>query len=221
MALFKSSNPEKSLQRDIDAAAKNRERLSAQLSEIEHAVTRHAAAAKQAAVTGNDADLDRAEGALRAAQDRSATLKAALADVEQQLAALERTKAEMADRKLRAQTAADIELLVRKLTEVGAEFTSTTERLSEHTRQAVPLVYEALGIDDFMKTCLTQVPEALELVNKLLRAHADAVVAGTAPATLPLPQDEASVPPAQPPETPRFTYQVVKQEPTYRGFVAG
>ena len=172
-------------------------------------------------MTGNDADLDRAEGALRAAQDRSATLKAALADVEQQLAALERTKAEMADRKLRAQTAADIELLVRKLTEVGAEFTSTTERLSEHTRQAVPLVYEALGIDNFMKTCLTQVPEALELVNKLLRAHADAVVAGTAPARLPLPQDEAPVPPAQPPETPRFTYQVVKQEPTYRGFVAG
>ena len=32
MALFKSSNPEKSVQRDIDAATKNRERLSAQLA---------------------------------------------------------------------------------------------------------------------------------------------------------------------------------------------
>jgi hypothetical protein len=86
MALFKSSNPEKAVQRDIDAATKNRERLSAQLVEFEQAVARHAAAAKQAALTGDDAELDRSEVALRAAQDRSKTLKAVLADVEQELA---------------------------------------------------------------------------------------------------------------------------------------
>lgn len=223
MALFKSSNPEKTVQRDIDAAIKNRERLSAQLGEFEQAIARHAAAAKQAALTGDDADLDRAEAALRAAQDRSATLKAALTEVDQQLEGLERTKAEMADGKVRAETAAEIELLVRKLTEVGAEFNSTAERLSEHTRHAVPIVYDALGLDKFMAICRAEVPAALELVATLLRAHADAVVAGTAPAKLPRP-DEASVQvatPAQPPKEPHFAYHAVtKTKPTFKGFVA-
>lgn len=49
--------------------------------------------AKDAALAGKDSELDRAEISLRAAQDRIKTLKAALADVEQQLVALERTKA--------------------------------------------------------------------------------------------------------------------------------
>jgi hypothetical protein len=71
-------------------------------------------AARQSALKGDDGELDRAEVSLRTTQDRCATLKAALADVEQQLAALQQTKAEMADRKLREATAAEIELLVRK-----------------------------------------------------------------------------------------------------------
>jgi hypothetical protein len=40
------------------------------------------------------------------------------------------------------------------------------------------------------------VPAALELVSKLLRAHADAVVAGTAPATLPRPDEALAQVPA-------------------------
>ena len=71
MALFKSSHPEKAVQRDIDAATKNRERLSAQFVEFEQAIVRHQAAAKQAARVGDDAELDRAEIALRAAQERT------------------------------------------------------------------------------------------------------------------------------------------------------
>ncbi|WP_284273518.1 hypothetical protein [Bradyrhizobium iriomotense] len=198
------------MQRDIDAATKTRERLSAQIVEFEQAITRHAAAAKQAALTGDDADLDRAEAALRAAQDRSATLKAALSEVDEQLAGLERNKAEMLDRKVRTETAAEIELLARKLTEVGAVFNSTTARLSEHTRHAVPIVYDALGLDNFMAICRADVPATLELVSKLLRAHADAVLDGRAPAKLPRP-DKASAPAAaQPPKEPHFKYQPIK-----------
>jgi hypothetical protein len=88
MGLFKSSNTEKVVQRDISAATANRERLSTQLADTEQAIPRHAAAAKQGALAGDEAELDRAEISLRAAQDRSKTLNAALADVEQDLAAL-------------------------------------------------------------------------------------------------------------------------------------
>jgi len=76
------------VQRDISAATANRERLSTQLADTEQAIARHAAAAKQGALAGDEAELDRAEISLRAAQDRSKTLNAALADVEQDLAAL-------------------------------------------------------------------------------------------------------------------------------------
>jgi hypothetical protein len=223
MAIFKSSNPEKAVQRDIDAATANRERLSAKLAESEQAVSRHADTAKQAALTGDDAELDRAEASLRAAQDRRTSLRTALTDVEQQLEALERKKAELADQKVRSETAAEIERLVRGLTEIGAEFDATAECLSEYTRRSVPIVYEALGLNNFIVTCRAQVPEALDMVGKLLRAHADAVIAGTAPAALPRGDDQASeqVPaPAQTPAEPHFKYRVAKAEPTYKGFAS-
>jgi hypothetical protein len=47
---------------------KNRQRLSAQIAEYEQAVARHEAAAKQATRDDDDAELDRAEIALRAAR---------------------------------------------------------------------------------------------------------------------------------------------------------
>jgi len=164
---------------------KNRERLSAQLVEVEHAIARHAAAAKQAVLAGNDADLDRAEGALQTAQDRSATLKAALVDVEEQLEALERSKAEIADRKLRAEAAAEIELVVREMFEAGAAFDATAARLSEYTARAVPWLWEVRGLNDFVNVGCAQVPPAIQLVGTMLRSYANDVIAGKASATLP------------------------------------
>jgi chromosome segregation ATPase len=184
MAIFKST-PEKTIQRDIDAATANRDRLSTKLAECDQAIARHATAAKESALSGDDAGLDAAEASLRAAQDRAATLKTALTEMNQRLADLERAKEDAADKKLRAETAAEIDRLIGKLTEIGAEFNNTAVRLSEHTIRAVPVVYEALGLDRFIATCRAEVPAALELVAKLLRAHADAVIAGTASATLP------------------------------------
>jgi hypothetical protein len=191
MALFKN-NPERAVQSEIDAATANRERLSTKLVESEQGVARHAGAAKQAALTGDDAELDRAEASLRAAQDRSATLKTALTEVDQQLEGLERTKAEIADRKLRAQTAAEIELLVRNMADVSAEYDAAAARLAELTARAVPLLWEARGLDDFINVGRAQVPPAIDNVAHLLRAHADDVIAGKAPATLRRPDAPAS-----------------------------
>ncbi|TYO68125.1 hypothetical protein FXV83_02395 [Bradyrhizobium hipponense] len=52
------------MQRDIDAATKIRERLSAQIVEFEQAISHQAAGAKQAALTGDHAGLDRVEAAV-------------------------------------------------------------------------------------------------------------------------------------------------------------
>jgi hypothetical protein len=165
MALFKSSNPDKTLQREIDTATANRQRLSAKLAECEEAITRQATLAKDCAVSGDDAALDAAETSLRAAQDRASTLKTALLDVDQRLVELEWSKAEMADRKLRAETAAEVELLVRKLTEDGAAFVALAERLSQHTGRAAAIVFEATGINNIASVCKSQVPDALDMVT--------------------------------------------------------
>ncbi|MDI3564203.1 hypothetical protein [Bradyrhizobium sp. Arg816] len=218
MAIFKS-NPDKTIQRDIDSATANRDRLSMKLADCDQTIARNAAAAKESALSGDDAGLDAAEASLRAAQDRATTLKTALTEMNQRLADLERAKEEAADKKLRAETAAEIDRLIGKLTEVGTEFNETAVRLSEHTARAVPLVFDALGLDKFVATCRAEVPSALELVTTLLRAHADAVIAGTAPATLPRGEDQHVPAPAQAATEPHFAYRTVKPKPAFKGYV--
>lgn len=210
MRIFKSP-PEKTVQRDIEAAIANRERVSARLADCDQAIARHASASKECAVSGNDAELDAAETSLRSAQDRAVTLRSALSEIDQQIADFERAKAEMADRKLRSETAAEIELLARKLGEISVEFNGVAERLSEQTHRAMPIVFEALGLDNFAKVCLVEVPQAIELVSTMLRAHADAVLAGTAPAKLPLPEEPMEAPAPAAPED-RFSYLPIKRQ---------
>jgi hypothetical protein len=116
----------------------------------------------------------------------------------------------------------EIELLVRKMTELAAEFDAAAANLFEYTRRAVPVIWEARGLHDFIAICRAQVPSTVEMVGTLLRAHSDAVVAGTAPATLPSNPDDVPVAEAvAEPTTPQspFTYHAFKGGPTYRGAV--
>jgi hypothetical protein len=216
IATFKSY-PEKAVQRDIDAATSNRERLSSRLAESEQAVARHAAVAKQSALTGDDAELDRSEISLRAAQDRSTTLRTALTEVDQQLEAMERKKAEIADQKVRSETAAEIEPTVRSMTEAAVEFNTAAARLSEHTARALPWLWEVRGLNDFVNVGRAQVPSAVDMVATMLRAYAEDVMA---PATSL--RGDGQVPaevlaPAQQSAEPAIKYQVVK-ESMYKGF---
>ena len=218
MAIFKS-NPEKAIQRDIDAASANQQRLSARLAENNQAITRHAQTAKDCALGADDAGLEAAEALLRAAQVRAGSLQTAIAEIELRLAALEVTKGEILDKRVRAQTAAEIELLVRKLTEIGAEFVSLAESLSEHTGKAVPIIFEANGVNNIVTICKSQVSEAIGMVCKLLRAHGDAVIAGIAPAALPRPDDPAlaQVPAPALPSEDHFTYRpAIKARTAYQ-----
>jgi hypothetical protein len=188
MALFRSS-PEKQMQRDIDAAKGNRERLAAKLAESEAAIIERRAAAQALARDGaDDAALDRAEAATRSAQDRAATIAGAIADVEANLAALEQTTAEAADKALREKTAAEVELLAREVVDAAEALNAAAAVLADCTAHAVPMVPEAGGLNNFALVCRTEIPAGGDLVAKLLRVHAEAVLAGTAPAALPQPE---------------------------------
>jgi hypothetical protein len=131
-------------------------------------------------LNGDDAELDRAEAA-SVPRTTQPTWRTALADVEQQLEALERKKEEIADQKVRAQTTSEIELVVRNMTEAAVEFDTAAARLSEHTARAVPWLFEVRGVDDFVNVGRAQVPPAVDMVATMLRAYAEDVVSGKAP----------------------------------------
>ena len=76
--------------------------------------------------------------------------------------------------------------------EASAEFDAAAARLSEHTTRAVPWLWEVRGLDEFVTNARAQLPPAVDLVGQMLRAYADDVVAGKAPATLPRPEPKAA-----------------------------
>jgi hypothetical protein len=184
MALFKS-NPEKTLQRDIDAAKSNRDRLTAKLAETEGVIAERRRAAKALALSGaNDPELDKAELAIRSAQDRAANYSDALAEVSQDLAALEQTQIENSDRKLRTETASEIAAMATNLENAAAKFDTAVAALSDVAGRAALFIPDALGLEAFAVSSRQQVPPAVELVAAVMRNHAAAVLSGSAAATL-------------------------------------
>jgi hypothetical protein len=212
MALF-SKDPQRVLERDIASAKANRDRLAAKLLECEAAISQHREQAKTAAATGaEDATLDLAEGLIRSAQDRHTTLAAALGDVEAQLAALERTHADNADRILREQTAASVELLARRVLESAEVMVKAAAAFAGHIEKAAAVAPEAAGLLNFAVIVGNEIPGAVAQTGALLRAHAAAVIAGSAPSAMPEPAPAYIPPPvaAKPPAAQLFCLRSIK-----------
>jgi hypothetical protein len=187
MAIFKSS-PEKSLQRDRDAALSNRDRLAARLTSAEDNVIATKSAAQRAAIDGNDALLDTAEHAEAAALRRLTTILAAHTEAEQVLASLDAQIAAALDKTLRTATAAQTNALADEFLRAAKTFDAAITILADISDRAVPIVYEASGLANFSASSRTEVPAAAEIVATLLRDHAKMVLAGMAPAILPTPE---------------------------------
>jgi hypothetical protein len=212
MALFKT-DPQKTMQRDIDAAKTNLTRLRTQLADAERAVSTHREQAKTAAVTGADAHvLDLAEAATRAAQDRVGSLSAAVVEVESQLAALETAKAEAQDNAQREQTSAQCEMLARRVVESAETMIKAAAAFADHIAKASAFIPEAGGLLHFATIVGNEIPAAVAQTSKLLRARGASVLAGTAPPTLPAPPEAYVPPPVAPgPATQTlFTTRAVK-----------
>src|SRR3981081_2999047 len=108
MALFPKS-PEKTLERERDAAKINVDRLAARAVDAEKAVAARRSEAQQLAFdNADDGVLGTAEAALRGALDRQGTISAASVEAGKLLALLELKIAELLDKKVRATTAAEL-----------------------------------------------------------------------------------------------------------------
>jgi multidrug efflux pump subunit AcrA (membrane-fusion protein) len=219
MALFKI-NPETTLQRDIDAARTNLSRLTAKRAETEQAIIERKGAAQALARDGADDEvLGKAEAATRSAQDRATTIADAVVEVEQQLARLERERDDLADKKLRAETVAEVAQMAIDLEKIAQEIDPFLEKMIGITGRATEMqIWNAHGLGNFATASKVQIPAAIDLVVASLHEHTTRVLNGLSPASLPKQDAPVAIvaAPAEPPKD-HFTYSTSKPGgPSYR-----
>jgi hypothetical protein len=189
-------DPAKTAAKGIDAAKSNLDRLRGQLADAEAAIATHKEQAKTAAVTGADSHvLDLAEIAIRAAQDRTATLTSAIATVSQQLAALETAHSAAQDKEQREATAQSVEILARRVLESADALVKAAAAFGDHVAKAAAFIPEANGLMHFATIVGNEIPAATSQTAKLLRQHSAAVLRGSAASILPQPQEAHTEPP--------------------------
>ena len=197
MAIFNKTDPGAKRQRDLEAKLKDK--LASRDTLIERRKAAEAAAAayrekarKLAADGADDAALSAAESAMRREQDRAATFGDALGDVETAIADLERDIAQVIDQRCRAETAGAVTALADKWATAGAAFDTAVGELADLARESAVIVHDAHLLKVFLEAVKAQVPPEASLVTNVLRDHAKAVLAGTAPASLPKPEADPS-----------------------------
>src|SRR5258706_872284 len=195
MAIFRTS-PEKTLQRDRDAAMANVDRLAAKLNDAEADVTASKTAVQRAALDGDDGALDIVETAERAALHRLSTINAAHEAAAKLLALLESQIAELLDKKQRATTSAELLAMAGDLEQANESTTIAMTALADIATRSAVFLFDAKGLQFFATSALTQIPEATSYIAMLLRERARLVLDGTAPATLP--EAEAAFVPTTP-----------------------
>jgi hypothetical protein len=195
MAIFSKADPAEKRQRDLEGQLKDkltsRDNLIERRKSAEASAAAHREKARKLAGDGAvDAALSAAESAMRREQDRAATLGDALGDVETTIGNLEREIAQIIDQRCRAETAAAVTALADKWATAGAAFDATVGELADLARESATIVPDAHPLKVFLQAVKQQVPPEAGLVSNVLRDHAKAVLAGTAPASLPKPEAE-------------------------------
>jgi hypothetical protein len=212
MAFFAKTDP---MQRDIDAAQRDlktvlakRDNMTALLKAAEAKAAGCGAIVNQLAANAvDDIKLQPALDHHLAADKMVAVRIRSLADVEKEVAACEVTVAKITDDKLRAETAAAETALVDRWAVVAATVDAAIAQLVDISHGTAPIILDANGLQAFAQDCRTQIPPAIAVIVTGLKAHAAAVLAGTAKASLmtpDVPAPKQKVVPAPPTETVFF-----------------
>lgn len=190
MGFFNKPDPAEKQQRALEAqlaaARTSRGDLVERRNAAEAAAAKHRESAVKLASDGaDDKTLSAAEAAMRRELDRAATLSDAIAKVEITITTLEAEIAEVVDRRCRAETAAAIRALVEKWSTARGAFDAAMREIVDVARETTVIVTDALPLKVFVEAVALQVPPEVEFVTSVLQGHARAVLAGTAPASLP------------------------------------
>jgi hypothetical protein len=206
MAFFQKT-PADLIEADLKASRKKRVTTEQRLQYAEAQLAEYRATvekltndvAENSAVAAASASVAGAEVEVQAWQN-------SLADIDAKILDLEDAEKEIANQKLRAETAAAIRVIIKESTDDSAALNVAIEKRIKSARRAAALIPDAAGIVNYLLNAQGELPLADAFTAQLLESRAVATIAGTAPAALAVPeqiaQKQKAVPPA--PITARY-----------------
>src|SRR5882724_298394 len=172
-----------------------RQKLAARLSLSEKELEEKRTAAERLAVAGAaNARLDRAEAHMRAVEDRTKTMRAALAEVDEQVASAERALAEAKAQYDRNLMADQIETMAAAIERAAPGFQASATALIEAVTKSLASIPEATRFSTSVDAMRREVVSAADLICWELRSAAVRTRAGNANIT-----HRAAPEPEQPP----------------------
>src|SRR6266446_3808105 len=183
-----------SMLKDKQAA---RQKLADRLSSAETVVAEKRVAAQRLAVAGaTNAQLDRAEANMRAVEDRAKTLRAALAEFDEQIVSTERALADAKAQRDRDLVADEIEAMAAAIERAAPGFGAGAAALVDAVTQSAASMPEATRFSASVDAVRREALSATELICWELRSAAVRTRAGNANiALLAAPEPEQPSPP--------------------------
>ena len=182
MAFFKRElGPIERFENALKEKQTARQKLADRLAATETELAEKRTAAEKLAVAGAaDARLDRAEAAMRAVEDRAKTLRAELAECDEQVASAERALADAKAQRDRDTMADQIEAMASAIERAAPSFDGGATALVEAVTNAALLIPEATRFSDNVDAVRREVLAAADLICWELRSAAVRTRAGNA-----------------------------------------
>lgn len=174
MAFFKRElSPVERFEAALKSKQAERSKLADRLSLAESMLGEKRDAAERLAVAGaSNAKLERADAKLRTVEDRAKTLRAALAELDAQIASNERALSEARAQRERETRADQIEMLAAAIEQALPGFAGSAARLVDVVTGSAVMVPEAAGFSASVDAVRREVLSAADLVCWELRALA-------------------------------------------------
>jgi len=200
MAFFskRTLSPRERFESELREKQAARENLTERVNAAEAALKEKRDAAERLAIAGAaDAQLDRAEIQMRAAEDRAMTLRAALAQLDEQIVATERDLANAKAQRDRDIMADELGRMVAAIERAAPEFDDGATALVAAVAQSAASVPEATNFAANVDAVRREVLVAVQLVCEELRSTAVRTRAGNANIASPTASELEPVPASQ------------------------
>jgi hypothetical protein len=198
MAFFKRElSPVERFETALKQKLAEREKLVGRLYLADKALAEQRATTEKLAVSGaSNARLEKAEAKMRADEERARTLRAEVADIDEQIVSAERALAEATAQRDRELLADQIEALAASIERAVPGFGIGAAALVDAVTKAATQVAEATQFSASVDAVRREVLSAADLVCWELRTLAVRTRAGNANATLAAPMTPAEAPSA-------------------------
>jgi hypothetical protein len=205
MRIFERGDPAAKLQGDLESKRKakivQRDDNAARVLAAEGKVAECRATVEQLALDGDDAKLDAALRARRAAEDKLAALNGAAVKIGAEVTDIEAQIERVVDQRMRAETALAVDALADRLAKAQAAHEAAALELEMAARESALVVLDGHGVTAFVMSARQQLPPAIDVILRELRSHSKGVLAGYHRASLPRPEPEPKKTAPEPPNT--------------------